>query len=634
MNRPPHPPRVPPAGATESQGGAPESGVASRIGPAWRRNDVLARTDAGPDSHGGDEDFDAITDLFLGETRHASPGQRASVREESSNTPGRPVQATPVLRLIRDEDDAVAIVPADVPSTRGPAADNDNEAAEFDGEAVWSGLPVPPPARMPVVECVVLGNLPMFAAAWANQHAREVAKAANKPVALLRLQGGYASVELFGAEAAGIAIDAEPATFEDAIDAACEATDRWMIRAEAGSEPQVLSHGLLRVLTVLTGADQMACEACRATLSRLAPALAEIDEANGPMVRIGIMGVAEGQSDATNVISNVVSTTLGREAPTFSSSGQIHSGRASRTLFSGPTERTIVELLDLLERTLLPVQMPVASPESTQNVAVVESQPSMPKGVEHVAVATVHEPEPELAIEPEVLDVAPLDDDYEMPLPEPTPSITEAIAGDVLAASDTPVIVPEPKLSAVEPVAEVRPVPMSTPAPAPIPVAAPVVSPTRFTLVPPAVAPEPTPAHFAPVPAPVPAPAAANVPSTGLARHVAGLIPLDVRCPYAPGVELAVDAAGVLHLFVRALSSTTTDSSLAELMIASSWSSLHAGLMAAGVGRTLHADRPVLHIMTDQPKHSRRLLDTSVRVHLLTRVDVGNGSGWCCVELN
>ncbi|MBY0313208.1 MAG: hypothetical protein K2W85_14145 [Phycisphaerales bacterium] len=580
--------------------------MATRIGPVWRRADVLARGENAHSGGTGDEDFDALTDLFLGETRRSGAGSRSNSDDDARvgadrSSPPSPTATGPVLRLIRDDDEV---------SQPQPIAEITTESVEeSEGEAIWAGLPVPPPARTPVVECVVLGNLPMLAAAWANQHAREVSKATDKPVALLRLQGGYASVELFGTESATNAADAEPLTLEDAIDIACEATDRWMIRGEPGGEAAVLSHTLLRVMTVLTGTDQMAREACRVTLQRLAPAISAIDASTGPMVRIGIMGGSDDSASATTAIAGVVRETLGQDAPTFTSAGRIHSGRAARSLYSGPTDRTIVDLLDLLERTLLPNSMlrtPSTNTGAPTSVALVaaDREPMIEPSVETI----VELDRPIVEDAPELVEV-------EIPLPDPTPSIAEAIAGTqplIVTAIDEPVAQPEnaaeSRLEIPEPA-----IPATT-----VAVAMAIAEPEPIA--------QPDPRSVAER---VEAPA-----SSKLADHLHGLVPLEARCPYALSVELATDGQGQLHLLASAKGSSSDDAALAELMIASSWAGLHAGLLAVGTGRPLHADRPSLHIFTDQPKRSRRLLDTSVRVHLLTQVRVGERTAWCCVELN
>jgi hypothetical protein len=48
----------------------------------------------------------------------------------------------------------------------------------------------------------------------------------------------------------------------------------------------------------------------------------------------------------------------------------------------------------------------------------------------------------------------------------------------------------------------------------------------------------------------------------------------------------------------------------------------------------IRADSPLLHLFTSTPKVSRRLTETSLRLHLLAPVRIGDQSGWYCTELN
>ena len=136
-------------------------------------------------------------------------------------------------------------------------------------------------------------------------------------------------------------------------------------------------------------------------------------------------------------------------------------------------------------------------------------------------------------------------------------------------------------------------------------------------------------------------------PVGALALLLEGLRPVSVLCPYAPGVELALDPAGGLHLLVRTEPEDGEDSeqrALSQLLVAGSWVEAHAMLLGpalaqagapAAFARPMHEScKPALHLFTDRPKRSRRLLETDVRVHLLARVSIGGQSGWYCTELN
>ncbi len=612
------------------------SGIASRIGMRRHRSEVLARTDSIGSSSRDDQDFDALTDLFLGEARRSSVGQKQSHRSDAARATEAAQPAAPVLRLIRDDDDAPPAGPGVASPSAADIAQEQPDDLEPEGEAIWSGVPVPPPARTPVVECVVLGNLPMLAAAWANQHAREVAVAAEKPVAVLRLQGGYASVEIVSSDAAVGHDAATPGSIDDAIESACELTDRWMIRLEPGGENAALRHDLLRVVTILTGTDQMAREACRHTLDRLARALTRAADdaeppATAPMVRIGVMGAIT-ESGTTEAIARIARETLGESVPTFTSAGKIHSAKAARVLFSGPTERGIAELMDLLAWLLMPDAKAKPAPGPASLVASTDATPTpAPPAVTSHADMSVYGPsaEPAVVPAPQVeslegvdepaaswIEAPAADAELELPLPSPTPSVVEAIVGDA---------VPDRVLTQI-------PAPIHVDLPAPQnPVVIPA-APAETAAWTSSTAAQPAPESSAQI---TPARATGAADDFGaLANHVAGLTPIAARCPYAPSIEIAVDADGVVHMLTRVHDGKSDESALAELMVASSWFTLHAGLLAAGLGRSLRADGVELHLFTDQPKRSRRLLDTMVRVHLFTRVDLGDQRAWCCVELN
>jgi len=128
---------------------------------------------------------------------------------------------------------------------------------------------------------------------------------------------------------------------------------------------------------------------------------------------------------------------------------------------------------------------------------------------------------------------------------------------------------------------------------------------------------------------PVETPRASAAPtSSEFAPHVEGLTLLPTRCPYAEGVELAMDGAGRLHLLCAAEAS-----SVAGLLAAKQWAAVHAPLLSAAHGQ-LDARDAVLHLMTSDVARVRRVLDTPIRVHLLAPVEVEGRQGWFCTPLN
>jgi hypothetical protein len=125
----------------------------------------------------------------------------------------------------------------------------------------------------------------------------------------------------------------------------------------------------------------------------------------------------------------------------------------------------------------------------------------------------------------------------------------------------------------------------------------------------------------------------AQSPLTTLSSHLPELKPVALRCPYADGIEIALDAAGSLHLLARSTSESADDTALAALLVASSWAESHGALLAPALGGRI-GERPTLHLFTDRPKKSRRLLETNLRVHLLAPIAIDGRSGWFCTELN
>jgi hypothetical protein len=117
-----------------------------------------------------------------------------------------------------------------------------------------------------------------------------------------------------------------------------------------------------------------------------------------------------------------------------------------------------------------------------------------------------------------------------------------------------------------------------------------------------------------------------------LSRHVPGLAPIPIECPYAPDVQLAADTDGRMHLLTLADTEPVGDA-IELLMIASAWSQAHANLVSAVASHSVRPDlAPVVHVMTRHPKRVRRLLDTDLRVHAIGQPE--QRGGWVCMELN
>jgi hypothetical protein len=93
-----------------------------------------------------------------------------------------------------------------------------------------------PPRRTPV-ELLMLGHLPVLGSAWAMQYARQASSDVAAPVAMLRLRGGEISLEVVG----GPEREVEPTpSLQAAIEAAAPLVRRWIVRVDDMAEPLAL----------------------------------------------------------------------------------------------------------------------------------------------------------------------------------------------------------------------------------------------------------------------------------------------------------------------------------------------------------------------------------------------------------
>ena len=155
----------------------------------------------------------------------------------------------------------------------------------------------------------------------------------------------------------------------------------------------------------------------------------------------------------------------------------------------------------------------------------------------------------------------------------------------------------------------------------------------------PVATPKPTPVAMPPVANPAREPMGGG--ETPTAAILPGLVPMGIRCPYQPSVELAIDAEGGLHLVAmlpeRHGPAGPATEAVATLLAASAWASDHADLLVMAK-RELQAARikagPELHLMTEDPRWARHVLSTGIRVHLLAVANTNGRTSWVCTDLN
>lgn len=124
---------------------------------------------------------------------------------------------------------------------------------------------------------------------------------------------------------------------------------------------------------------------------------------------------------------------------------------------------------------------------------------------------------------------------------------------------------------------------------------------------------------------------------------IPGGVALEARCPSAPDAQLALDAAGRLHLLLRHDSDTgdlpTPREAIVELVAVRTWARQHRQLLQLTErSRRFDPDAdPVLHLFTDRADLSVELvsrLGGLLKLHLLRDVAVGSEHTWFCVPLS
>ncbi|HZW10914.1 MAG TPA: hypothetical protein VFF69_13515 [Phycisphaerales bacterium] len=165
----------------------------------------------------------------------------------------------------------------------GPGEDDQSRRAVRN--ARWEGQAAQPGTKPVRIEGLVLGHLPVFAAAWASQYARQRAEALRAGVGTVRLASGTVSVETFGMDGE----DAPEMSGWDEAISRLRAAGLVLVRVDEPAEADLAAAPSLDALRVLSGTDDAAVVACYRRLKGLAAAA---EEAGSPLppVALAMMG--------------------------------------------------------------------------------------------------------------------------------------------------------------------------------------------------------------------------------------------------------------------------------------------------------------------------------------------------------
>jgi len=274
-----------------------------------------------PDADGmttqqAEQEYDALAELFLGDS--------AEQRE------------APPLRL-HDPDDAPA-----------PVAE-----ADFDRVA-----PTPSPAGAQI-EALVLGHLPVLAGPWVAQYARFLADTRGEAIALVRIAGDQASIDLYS-DLPRASRNAAP-TLHAAIEEAARVADRWIFRVDAVSEPSLAACPAVDAVTLLCGADDAAVVSAYRTIKRILTTNGEdgafdddpeAPRQRGPARRVVIIGAAEEKArQAAHKLSGAAQAFLDAGVEAIAGPAQLGPSSGA-TIYRGPAEASPDELAERVRASL------------------------------------------------------------------------------------------------------------------------------------------------------------------------------------------------------------------------------------------------------------------------------------------
>ena len=526
------------------------------------------------------EDFDALADLFLSELPPVTiAAANSNARRDRSGGPSQEART---------------------PLPEQPAAHNLPVAKEL---LVATGLTnhhTPQPAKSSSsarIEAVLLGHLPVYAAAWVGQYARMRAAQLGGPVALLRVTGQWVRVELTGLAPQAATRFVETGDLMAALATATgsnrgqAAAHGVLLCATASDEQRLVSAPAVQDITLLTGADEASTVAAYRVIKTIAHATAVSPHPTGPAqvatntpeFRPGFRLVVAGcdQPAASTIwrrLADAARTFLGLELELAGSMPQICGSEPATLLYDGPLTDSIADMLEMVQS----CQRPAATLTTLTSLTA--------------APITRKQP-----IANDVVDDAETDDFFDAAADE-ADRIETARAVEALAAfsARTAPAMPAVALVPLVPV-KLESTVRSAHAAAPISAAA--------NLSPPA--------HAA---------AAINSPNW---LSTLGLTSLGLPCPAAPAALIGRCDHGRLHIAaLGGLTQAEHESAIVSLLRASAWCCEHRDMLCHLIGDGLIKDaatvgKPVLHLLSSSGPLARQSCIAGIDVSLLAPVPTG-----------
>ena len=205
------------------------------------------------------------------------------------------------------------------------------------------------------VSSLVIGHLPVIAAPWIAQHARDVARNEQAPAAVLAKSGDRTTLDVYNTPELAEQHSIEGA-IEQALAAGCR---RWLIRTDAVSELSISDHARVDSVTLLTGADDAAVVGSYRAIKGLVSEGSELDE-QAFTLNLAVMG-------SDTIKARAAAEKIRKAARSFLQAGladvtlseKVSTGGLSHRTFDGSSVVSLEELLGLIPAAL---PMPAAPP--------------------------------------------------------------------------------------------------------------------------------------------------------------------------------------------------------------------------------------------------------------------------------
>ncbi len=224
------------------------------------------------------------------------------------------------------------------------------------------------------IEAIILGHLPILGSAWVAGYAGALAERLESPVGLVKVRGGYLSIEVFGLALGRASPESDLA---DALAPLIGRGVRWLVCTDTADEPALIYGCRPDGVTMLTAAEDAAVVGSYRAIKELLehdPALsAGMGWPENAEVTIALAGASPQRASAAgDKLRSAVRTFLGREVHVAVCPQRI-GPRPSECIFRGCWDQGAQELVSQLRKAAAPR---ASAPASGRGAAAASEPPT------------------------------------------------------------------------------------------------------------------------------------------------------------------------------------------------------------------------------------------------------------------